>query len=366
MANILKEINELAESYDIPFEDVLFIDLNRKGVITDLNYERLRFYFKITENTYFQQSEKLNIKNFFFAIPTHSGISNYFLRGNSIFLNNEKIGEVWGIENDTCESVYPRREGTVFNLNTQPKSNCRGCVFCHTFTQTAKDVFQLNTDELIKFHIKNWLKKYNKSNLSHLYRVDVVTGCFGSEENVLNHLFKVRKLFSEYKFNGEIFYFGSEITSEGALNALIILKPFSLCLSLECFKRRREFLRHHKASISLKRAKEILDLAKDKDFGTHFSYILGLEPLDLVITKMKEFSAYINRLPVINLFQPHTLHQKKLLHPEALNLDYFLDARKDLEKLFVPFKFIPRTWGNYRCLWYLKFGETCLRDSRIP
>jgi len=94
MTKSFKIINELASSYNLPFEDVLFIDLNRMGVITDINYERIRFYFKITENTYFQLSKELNIKRFFFALPTHSNISYYYLRDNSIYLKNEKIGEV--------------------------------------------------------------------------------------------------------------------------------------------------------------------------------------------------------------------------------------------------------------------------------
>ncbi len=289
MTNSLKEINDLALSYDIPFEDVLFIDLNRKGVLTDLNYERVRFYFKITENSYFQESNALNIRDFFFAVPTHSGLSNYYLKDNILFLKSEKVGEVSGIENDTCEAIYPRREGTVFNLNTQPKSSCRGCAFCHTFKQTARDVSKMCANDLIVKYINQWLLKYNKHDLSHLYRVDIVTGCFGNEQKVLEHLNKVRIIFSRYNFNGEIFYFGSEITSAEAFNKLEKFKPFSLCLSLECFNNRKKLLRYNKAKLSLENAKYILSMSKERDFGSHFSYILGLEPLETVIPKMREF-----------------------------------------------------------------------------
>ena len=331
MIENLKDINDLALSYDIPFEDVLFIDLNRKGVKTNINYERLRFYFKITENSYFRESNKLNMRDFFFAVPTHSGLSNYYLKSNSIFLGHEKIGEVYNIENDTCESVYPRREGTVINLNTQPKSNCRGCAFCHTFKQTAKDIYNSKTNELIEKHIGNWLKKYNKHDLSHLYGIDVVTGCFGGEEKTLNHLTDVREIFSHYNCKSEIFYFGSEITSEMGFNELIKIKPFALCFSLECFENRKKMLRYNKAEISLEAVKEILIFSNERGFGTNFSYILGLEPLDVVISKMKEFLQYINKIPVINVFQPHSFNQRKLIAEDALNLEYFLKARKELE-----------------------------------
>lgn len=366
MPKSLREINELALSYEIPFEDVLFIDLNRQGVITDIDYERLRFYFKIPENSYFKESKELNIRKFFFAVPTRSGISNYYLKNNAIYLGNEKIGEVSEFENDTCESVYPRRNGTVFNLNTQSKSNCRGCAFCHTFKQTAKDIYNFNAEKLIEMYIENWLGRYYKPDLSHLNRVDVVTGCFGGEGKVLNHLFQVRNIFSKYNFQGEIFYFGSEITSEEGFKKLEKIKPFALCLSLECFENRDKLLRAHKAKISLEHAKEILNISKERGFGTHFSYILGLEPLDIVIEKMKKFLPYINRIPVINLFQPHTDNQNKLIIKDAINLEYFLKARKKLEKIFLSTGYRPRTWGNYRCLWYLKFGNEILYGSRLP
>lgn len=366
MINNLQELNELAISYDLPFEDVLFINLNRQGIITDLNYERIRFYFSPLNNSYFEKSIKQRINKYFFAVPTHSGFSSFYLRGNRLFFKKEEIGKVHNIHNDTCDSIYPRRNGTVFNLNTQSKSLCRGCAFCHTFKQSANDIINLTLKEFIREQIIKWLKKYKISNLSNLFRVDIVTGCFGNEEKALAHLFFVRKIFSKFGFNGEIFYYGSEITSKVAFDELETIKPFAFCLSLECFKNRNKLLKKQKGIISLENAKRILEMSKKRKFGTQFSYILGLEPLDFMIEKMKEFLPYINRLPVINIFQPHTPHQKKMLDSNALRLEYFLNARKRLEKIFRNKNYKPRTWGNYRCLWYLKFGKEQLLGSRLP
>jgi hypothetical protein len=362
----LENIRGLSKSYDIPLEDALFIDMNRKGIVVDTDYERIRFYFRLSDDEYFEESRRSGIKDFFFAMPTHSGISNYHLNDGSIYLEGKEIGTVREIENDTCDSTYPRRNGTVFNLNPKSKSTCRGCAFCHTFKQTARDISELETEDFIEKHIREWLKKYGKTDLSYLHRVDVVTGCFGSEEEALNNLYLIRDVFSRYNYNGEIFYLGSEITSEQAFDKLKGIEPFALCLSLECFGNRDKILRWHKARISLEDAKEILGMSKERGFGTHFSYVLGIEPLELVLEKMEEFLPHVNRLPVVNIYQPHTPGQRKLLVPEANELEYFLTARKGLEKIFGPTGYRSRTWGNYRCLWYLKFQNEYLTGERLP
>ncbi|MFX1293578.1 MAG: hypothetical protein ACFFD2_01780 [Promethearchaeota archaeon] len=210
------------------------------------------------------------------------------------------------------------------------------------------------------------MNKYKKSDLSYLYSVNVVTGCFSNVEEALKHIFLIREIFSRFNFFGPLFYLGSEITSDKAFNELEKIKPFTLCLSLECFSNRKRILRERKARISLEAAKEILNKSKDKGFGTHFSYVLGLESLELILEKMEDLLPFINKLPVINIFQPHSPTQRKLLIHEACKLEYFLEDRKELEKIFYKKGFRPRTWGNYRCLWYLKFKDEYLDGPRLP
>lgn len=344
----------------------MFIDFNRKGVQLNTPHERVRFYLTLSENPYFEESKKRGVRDFFFGMPTHSGISDYKIVDGTLYLGHQEIGQVKEIENDTCDSTYPRRNGTVFNLNSRSKSRCRGCAFCHTFKQTPKDITELTPEEFVKRHIEVWLKKYEKADLSYLHRLDVVTGCFGDEREVLDHLRMVRDVFSRYNYHGEIFYFGSEITSPQAFDELREISPFSFCLSLECFENRGKLLRHHKAKISLESAKESLGICKKHGFGAQFSYVLGLEPLSVAVRGMEEFLPYINRIPVMNIFQPHAPEQTTLLHPDAREIDYFLNARKALEKVFVNRLLPDRTWGNYRCLWYLKYGNENLDGPRLP
>lgn len=370
-SNNLTELNELATNYDVPFEDVLFIDFNRKGMVNEATkYHRVRFYFRLYEDIpYLKISKEIGVKDYFFAVPTHSGISNYRLSDDSLYLNGtEKIGTVKDLVDDTVDSTYPRKHGTVMNLNPSVKSACSGCNFCYVNLLTPNDRDRVGKDPetFLREQVAAWLKKYGKEDLSYLHRVDVVTGGFGGEGKTIENLSLIREVFSDYSYNGEIFYLGSEIATNEGLDALEEIKPFGLCLTLETFKRREELLKDHKCGISLEDAKRILGRSKNKGFGSQFTYILGLEPLDTAINGMEEFYPFVNRLPVVNVFQPHNREQLALRAPEAANLEYFLEARNSIENIFSSKDFRPRTWGNYRSLWYLKYGNVLLTGERVP
>lgn len=368
-AESLQSLDELAGMYDVPFEDVLFIDLNRKGIRSDVKHVRVRFYFRLSDNPYLKTSKETGIMDYFFAMPTQSGISNYYHTNSIIKLENqEEIGYVTRMVDDTVDSVYPRKNGTVMNLNPSLKSACTGCDFCYVDMLTPNDRDRIGTDaeSFLVRQIEKWLKNYEKEDLSYLHRVDVVTGCFGGERKTVDNLFLIRDVFSRYNYGGEIFYLGSEITSDEALSELKEIGPFALCLTLECFDKRDDRLKSHKGKIGLDEAKRILGTAQDLCFGSQFTYIAGLEPLTRMLDGMEEFSPYINRLPVINIFQPHNLLQRTLLTTEAEGLEYFLKARKSIKKIFERRGFRPRTWGNYRSLWYLKMDDDILRGERLP
>ena len=228
----LKSINQFSRDYEIPAEDVLLIDFNRKGLSTTLKYERVRFYFTLIDHPSFQTSKELGIKNFFFGVPTKSGVNDYTLEEGSVFLGSEKIGDVEYIADDTCDSTYSRKDGKVLVLNSRSKGSCVGCDFCHTFQQTPNDDLYFEDDELIPYSIDRWLEGNERDDLSHLEQISILTGCFGSEDEVLDHIDLVRRIAPTYGFNNEILYYGSELRSENALKKLADLGPIEFCLSL--------------------------------------------------------------------------------------------------------------------------------------
>jgi len=359
------EAISISKIYTVPPEDVLFLDFSICGVAVNFPYARVRFELTPEYNPLFKTSFSKGINKYFFALPSNPN-SPYRIENGQLVAKREIIGKVRYFSSDTCDSSYPRRNGTVLNLNPIPKSQCHGCKFCHTLVQDAKDINEdLQSKTGLEYFIERWLEKYDIPDLSYLIQVAIVTGCFGGEARVVQYLKDLATILNEYGFNGEILYYGSEITTEGALNELKEIKPFTLCLSLECFENRERMLRSHKRKITIADSKNILHQAKKNGFNTTFSYILGLESLTSMRTLFTELFPYINRFPIINIFQIHK-GQEKLRCQEAWKIDYYMDARRILEKMFINTNMRPRPWENYRSLWYLKFDGEWLDDIRTP
>ena len=80
----------------------------------------------------------------------------------------------------------------------------------------------------------------------------------------------MKKVLTEYRFAGKIFYLGSQITTREQLGSVAEVKPFGICLSLETFER-RELLRDKKKLISLQDACESMDFAQEMGYEVNFS-----------------------------------------------------------------------------------------------
>jgi hypothetical protein len=211
-----------------------------------------------------------------------------------------------------------------------------------------------------------WMANEKKDDLSSLIQVAVVTGCYNSNEELCSFLIMLRKVLGTYNFNGEIFYLGSQITNKETLEKLISIQPFCYCLSLECFENRSSLLRDKKSDLTLESAFKLMSFSKSIGHRVNFSYVLGLEPLLTVEKYFLLAKQYINSFPIINTLQLHKYHSRSLLTPEAINIEYFFEARERLEKIFSDTEYRPREWENYRSLWFLEFNKEKLIGIRTP
>jgi len=311
-------------------------------------------------------SHNKNIYNFYLALPTVDD-SLYYFKNKYLFLNNILIGQALGITEDYCDSSYPRRGGTVLNINPNSRTSCMGCKFCYTIFQVPKDKEQMLTEDKLREFLINWMARFNLSDLSHLIQVAIVTGCFPSEEKTVDFLKVAKKVLNSFSFKGELLYFGSQITTKKSLIELKKIKPVKICFSLECFdaENRNYFLRDVKKSVSLEDIKKLMLWTKEMGIKTNFSYIVGLESLEAIKKGFYDFLPYIDTFPIINTLQVHK-GQNYLRHHEAKGIDYYIKARKIIEEIFLKTNLRPRPWENYRSLWYLKFGNEFLTDIRTP
>lgn len=354
----------ISEIYDVSPEEVLFLDFSLKGVNFSAPYVRVRFEFFPENKPYFKTSRERNVDKYFFALPTAHG-SIYRVGNGYMAMGGEIIGMTGKVEEDTCDSSYFRRKGTALNLNPVSKSSCYGCKFCHTAQQTPRDKESLISEPEARDFLKKLIRRYNLSDLSHLIQVAVVTGCFGGEQKVIDYLKMIRAVLRDYGFNGVLFYYGSEINTEEAMDQLQEVKPFALCLSIECFTDRDIMLKSTKSRITIEDAKNILARAKQNGFQSSFSYILGIEPLRIMELNFEAFIPFINVFPTVNIFQVHQ-GQRDLRIPSAWELDYYLRAREILENMFMDTDMRPKPWENYRGLWHLNFGKEELDNARTP
>jgi len=362
----IKHLIQISSKYDIPTEDLLLLDLNLSGVKMNLPSGRVRFELESKSKNIFSLAHSRNIFNFYLAIPTVEQ-SSYSFRNGYLFFNKHLIGKAIGVTEDFCDSSYPRRGGTVLNINPNARTSCKGCKFCYTAFQIPRDKKRILSDEKLRSFLKNWVKKFNLVDLSHLLQVAIVTGCFPEEKNVIDFLEMARNVLNDFSFKGELFYFGSQINSKKTILELEKVKPLGICFSLECFdiKNRECLLRDIKRKVHLDTIKELSLFANSTGIRTNFSYIIGLESLETIRKGFYEFLPYINSFPIVNAFQAHR-NQKVLRHKEANKIDYYIKARKIIEDIFMDTNLRPRPWENYRSLWYLKFANEFLDDIRTP
>lgn len=360
----INAIARLAEKYSVPLEDVLFIALNTNGINFACDYNRMRTAFRLAESNLFSCAKQRGELDYYFALPVNPN-SPFALIDNTLFLQDTVIGQTIGQAEDICDSHYPRRKGTSLNLNPNSRTSCRGCQFCYTAYQVPCDRKRLRTASDLKDFFEGWMTKYDLSDLSHLIQVSVVTGCYENSDEVCQFLRTLKNVLMEYKFTGKIFYLGSQITTREQLGGLTEIKPFGICLSLETFER-RELLRDKKKLIGLQDACESMDFAQELGYETNFVYIVGLESLRVMEYHFSVFKNHVNKFPTTNTLQMHKYHEVTLMAPDAHRLEYYLEARQLLERLFAGTSMRPLIWEDYRSLWYLTFNKEPLYGIRTP
>lgn len=355
MIRQIKDLFALSKRFDVATEDILFIDINISGVNVDIDVDRVRFYVKLL----FGQKDK-----YFCALQVRQD-SKYMIKNGILYFENECIGRVEKFEIDFCDTYYMRRNNTVLNINPKSRIDCQGCKFCYTSHQKFRNIVDLTTKDNLDRFFKNWMSTYHKDDLSSLYQIAVVSGCFPNENSVLNFLLELNEKSKKLNFNGEIFYLGSQIQTEAALISLTQISKFGYCITLECFNDRDNFLKKSKSSFTIEQIKEVMKKSVEFGFRTNFTYIVGLEDLEKMKVGFMEFIEYTNSFPIINIFQEHQ-YQVGMRSKDALNIEFYLEARKIIEQIYLNSNMRPQVWEVCRTLWYTTFGNEELTGIHLP
>lgn len=352
----IEEGMSISSLTEIPISEIIFCEFNRRGIGLELSQ------VPITHRARFLCRDIFSNKLMYFALPVRERSETQFWidKDNKLRFDSAILGQTTNLEEDTCDCSYFRKDKKIFNFNSHRRGECHGCVFCiHNY-----DITILNDQEEItgKNQIHNFLKivlgRNNIQDLSRLEQIAVVTGLFGEEELVVKHIADIRSIASGMNFSGSIFYLGCELKSKAALDEVKNYGPFSLCYSLDCLTQRSRRLTAIKRDTDVSSISQILAYGNSIGLETTFSYIVGLDPLEDLSQGIGEIGKYVNRFPIVNIYQTQHPSQKKILTPEANSLAYYISARKIFESVFHGTKMRPHNWENYRSLWYHYFrGE---------
>lgn len=352
-----EEYEQLSKTFNINIDEIVQIDLNRCGVYLKNGEvkENFRVRFK---------GKVLNDYETWYALPVRNQIDTPFsVYDNKIYFNNKKIGDAKDLTLDTCESSY-QRGPNLLNFNSRSRSNCGGCTACvHNYhdlydSTVLKDKKQIRTKE----DIENFFDS-KKIDVSKLIQIAVVTGLFENENSVIEHMGLINEVSKERGFNGELMYFGCQVNTDDALNTLSNLGNFSLIYALDNFSKREMLLSKTKSLITLEMAKDTLLRAKSKKINTSVAYISGIDSLETTINGFNFIKDSLTNFPIINIYQIQTLNQASILDDNAKNLDFYLDSRKEIEKIFKTTNYRPKRWENYRPLWYKYFADEELPNN---
>ena len=336
---------EIAEKYNVSLNNVLSIALNRYGIIIDNTSEnRLRFNLELLNS---------GTKTYFAVCVNTYKNSPFKLENDTLLLEGIPVGKVSDIEKDTCLSTYFRNNKKVVTFNSNSRSKCVGCKFCGTYSLTDEDVLDFNTESNIKDYFTKLLIENNIESMRNIENVTICTGCFETEDKLIEHLLLVNKTFKNMNFDGSLNYIGSQLRDYDKIKMLSKeIDDFGLYLTIEKFLDREKFMRPEKASLTIDKAKELLEYCSSLGMTTTFLYILGLENLETVEYYFKYLKDSVNKFPIIQVFQNYIPSQEKYRCDEAKDIEFYIKARKIIDEIFKDKKDMrPKEWECFRSLY---------------
>jgi hypothetical protein len=354
MLDSLDHLARVSTEWGINTEDVMLIALNACGVRSQFTQPRMRFQLRLNS----RWDEPL-----FVIVSLGREDSPFELDRDELRLHGTPVAAVVGIENDDVVLGYWRNGRRMLTLNSNARSQCTGCVFCPNTLEDAADPRLRKPD--LDMYFSALASGAPEGDLSGVETVTVCTGCFLYEHLALDHLAQVRTVMEVYGCDGVLHFLSSVLTTPHGLDRAAGLGPFHLTLTAECFTRRPVILKRSKAALSPADMVAVLGTAKQRSITTDFTYIVGLDDIDVAERHLAEFVPVTTTFPRFQVYQAHNTFMNIYRTPSADRIEFFLDMRRRVERLFGPLGLRPQWWQNYRSLWCFTFAGEELPGPRI-
>lgn len=351
----LAEIRRLAEAHKVPELDVLLIAANSAGARTEMTYPRARMQLRPLRS---EESWQV-------ILPLDNPDSPFTLDDKGLSLEGEYVADLVDVENDDVVLTYLRAGGRSITLNTHSRSTCTGCLFCPNVIEDAADA-TLTTEQQLG-DLLEWVRADNAwDDLSEVEVITVCTGCFHTPDAAIDHMAALRRAAGKRGFTGRLHLLSSVVRERRHLERLAEeVAPFHLTLTLECFTRRNLLLKDTKASLTVEKSCEILDTCAELGMLGDFTYVVGLDPLEPTVRGLRQLAPHCSTFPRIQVFQAHNQYMRAARDAEAEPLDYYLTVRNEVEADFAGRGLSPRSWENYRPLWYSRYAGGPVSGPRV-
>jgi hypothetical protein len=349
-----KDIEDLAETHGVPWLDVLLIAANAEGTRSELEFPRTRMQLQPRGSKEVWQ----------IILPLDSPNSSFRLDETGLWLD-QRVADLVGLENDDVVLTYLRAGGRSLTLNTHSRSTCTGCLFCPNVVEEAADAIIDGVSELCR--LLSWVIADNDwQDLRHVEVITVCSGCFHSAEAAVTHMSELRRAADEHEFRGRLHLLSSVVRERRDLERLAEeAGPFHLTLTIECFARRNLLLKSTKASLTLDDACRILDDCASLGMLGDFTYVAGLDPFADAVAGLRRLADHVGTFPRIQVYQAHNDFMRRARSPEAKSVDYHLRLRNAVEDAYAARGLTPRSWENYRPLWYSFFDGRPVLGPRV-
>jgi hypothetical protein len=344
----------MADIRSVPVEDALLIAINLFGIASAHGRHRARLSIRLTSRPDVP---------WMVIVPLNAHASPFTLRGDELSLAGSPIGSVERVAADEAVGGYFRDDGRAATLNPNARSRCVGCAFCPNTLEAAADP-RLAEERQLGELLAAMTEQHPRRNLAELTEITVSTGCFERERAAVDHLIGLREVIRAQGIGARIGFLTSVIGSSEAFGELAEeVAPFVLRLTAECFSRRDLLLKASKAILTPVEMPRILRRAMQAGHGTSFTYIVGLDSLEELRRGVQELMPFTTEFPNFQVYQAHNAIMAGLRTEGSNSLDFYLRARREIERIVGPTGLRPKAWECYRPLWYFSFGEESLVAS---
>ncbi len=308
----------LSHRYQVGWDETILIALNIHGLHSHGHEgDTVRLRVQPPQTEVFQ-----------LVVPAGRPTSPFTVTEGDLRVDGTPVARVVDLRSDNSVSGYLRGGGRAATIHPR---------------QTGTDSALADHDGYTKLLADLAISLPQGRTLADLDEVTVSAANYPDEATAMQDLTTLRAAMTSLDMNARIGLLSAVVTSREAFSQLShSVAPFTLFLDTDA-----------QPDDSPMQPDEILAAARSAGHEASFTYTVGTDPLDVMRERLLPLAQYTTVWPSLNILQAASAFDDAPHVAEpAERLDYFLQARTMIERIFAPTDLVPQPWRCYRGLWY--------------